>query len=1054
MQATMSSPGVVQVVQLLCAAADGDARVRVPAHQHLQELESRPGFISVLLEAYADSSAEPQGRLLAILMSKNVVDRQWQQRGASRGILPEEKSRTKEALIRLVSAAAAGALPHLVELVMVLRKVCRFEFPKQWDELARFLLSELQQIKEQGFSERTVSIVMVLHGVLKEQGSKKMLAARKELHQIGQLLAEPVGAVWCAALEHMQQRQAAELVDDRLWKLSRYLDGCFLILLAQGFPHLHEAATGPDMIVLVKRKVAFLVSLLRGPAVSLEGGGFFLKDVKSVLKWWSILIKEHPLAFTKANVQEVLHMSVEVMQLLAAPGAHAAPGLRTASEPLLRSCAQMLTHSFNTVAFRKGPQPKHEGAVLEAAKVCHTQFMEFAQRHSVDSLCSLCCHTALELSCEEVREWLADPEDSMQGPCAVTDLHIAGEALVRALGHQPFDQALIQHVARRMEEEAAHPPTAGEAFEATARRDSLLVLLALCQPQLRPHLRFEQLMVFFGPVVAMAPHFGKQCPSMLLAVRLCSVIRSWCGDIPQEALMPVLQLLHDFMQDGRPKALRLAALAPLGGLLERFSDHEAWAEIQCAFVDACMSLLGTLKAPDVQWRCLNIVHRFLRDEAESGRYEVTARSLQQLMVLWRQPDQGELLICHALVDVLQALVLMSCRSKTPRLPLSEPLLGCCLAVVSDCYSKHREAPASEQSEVSAALMLDAVAAMGKLGEMASATLFDAGSMLLLGVLRTVDLGQAAPLLGFFPQLVQHYSGQPSVQDATLDILLEFCALYVEAPGGAAQLQPHYGALLAICRIGIQAGKRGRSCELSFQVLQLLATHAQTPDNLRELRETVASLFQLWAATFNPAAGQGEFPYPAHAVLGLLGAWQAHRGDDFRQQAKAIAAGTARVAALTAACLKLARTAAMRVSLLCAALALLEEDPNGASGVDRVFWKDFLQCCGDIVNGAQKKAGGAAALLMQTLQALRPSTSTRPPVGARSFGELQRCLLPAALGPAVREDGSIDELAAVQWFFGHCAGSLSRLGARGGLDVQALIAGAPPQVQTAFRALGL
>jgi hypothetical protein len=466
----MSSPGVVQVVQLLCAAANGDARVRVPAHQHLQELESRPGFISVLLEAYADSSAEPHGRLLAILMSKNVVNRQWQQRGASQGILPEEKARTKETLLRLVSAAAAGALPHLVELVMVLRRVCRFEFPRQWDELARFLLSELQRIKEQGFSERTVSIVMVLHGVLKEQGSKQMLAARKELHQIGQLLAEPVGAVWCAALENMQQRQATELVDDRLWKLSRYLDGCFLILLAQGFPHLHEAATGPDMIVLVKRKIAFLGSLLRGPAGSIEGGGFFLRDVKSVLKWWAILIKEHPLAFTKANVQEVLHMSVEVMQALAAPGAHTAPGLRTAAEPLLKSCAQMLTHSFNTVAFRKGPQPKHEGAVFEAAKVCHAQFMEFVQRHSVDSLCSLGCNTALELSCEEVREWLADPEDQMQGPSAQTDLHIAGEALVRALGQQPFDQALIQHVARRMEEEAARPPTAGDAFEATAGR--------------------------------------------------------------------------------------------------------------------------------------------------------------------------------------------------------------------------------------------------------------------------------------------------------------------------------------------------------------------------------------------------------------------------------------------------------------------------------------------------------------------------------------------------------------------------------------------------------
>ncbi|CAK9057651.1 unnamed protein product [Durusdinium trenchii] len=121
-----------QCAQLLLAAASGDARVagrafsqrvfgrgvpeafdfnsgkihevRVPAQERLQELEllgtegealqlwrvkhevkaltvlrevelqkqSRPGFVPVLLEAYADASIEPQGRYLAVLMCKNA----------------------------------------------------------------------------------------------------------------------------------------------------------------------------------------------------------------------------------------------------------------------------------------------------------------------------------------------------------------------------------------------------------------------------------------------------------------------------------------------------------------------------------------------------------------------------------------------------------------------------------------------------------------------------------------------------------------------------------------------------------------------------------------------------------------------------------------------------------------------------------------------------------------------------------------------------------------------------------------------------------------------
>lgn len=85
---------------------------------------------------------------------------------------------------------------------------------------------------------------------------------------------------------------------------------------------------------------------------------------------------------------------------------------------------------------------------------------------------------------------------------------------------------------------------------------------------------------------------------------------------------------------------------------------------------------------------------FLVEEAESGRYEATERTMKQLLELWQRPEEGEYLIRHAILDVLRALVLMSCRSRSPRLALSPPLLSSCLTVISDCYAVHRGLGAS------------------------------------------------------------------------------------------------------------------------------------------------------------------------------------------------------------------------------------------------------------------------------------------------------------------------------------------------------------------------
>ncbi|CAJ1443717.1 unnamed protein product [Effrenium voratum] len=403
--------------------------------------------------------------------------------------------------------------------------------------------------------------------------------------------------------------------------------------------------------------------------------------------------------------------------------------------------------------------------------------VEFLRGHPVGDLCEcgaqspswLACCAALRLPQDEVQEWLQDPEDQLLGPQCQTELHQAGSFCIKALGQAPLDVPMLEHIAKRMQEEIAHSPSANDSFEAVVRKDMLLSLLALCQSQLKPHLQFQVMLGLFGPIAAMLAHLRPEAFAVLLPVRLCSVLRAWAADIPGDALVPVLQLLQGFLQAESPKAVRLAALSPLRALLDRFSDHEAWSQVQGSLIDSCLALLSVVKMPEVQWRCLNLIHLFLVEEAESGRYQVTARTMDQLLSLWRRPEDGEMLIRHALLDVLRALVLMSCRSRSPRLALSPPLLSCCLTVISDCYAAHRGGgQAQPAGGGSPALQANAEAAAGALGDQGSATgsLFDSGSVLFLGVLRTVDVEQAAPLMPFFPKLLAQQAAlgarQPSV----------------------------------------------------------------------------------------------------------------------------------------------------------------------------------------------------------------------------------------------------------------------------------------------------
>mmetsp|Transcript_6158 Transcript_6158/g.10698 ORF Transcript_6158/g.10698 Transcript_6158/m.10698 type:complete len:1041 (+) Transcript_6158:19-3141(+) len=1036
------------ITQLLVAAAGADANARSQALAKLQELEAQPGLAVALLDVYADPQGPEQGRYLAILTCKNVIERRWQPR-SGQSCTPEEKQLIKDKLMALLMRAMNGELPCLRELSTVVRRVCRFDFPLQWEALVRFLIAQLQECKQQVISHKALNLAIVLHDVMKEQATKRLLAARKAFFQVAKLLIEPVGEFWIAAFEAQRRVNDTE----ELWKMSRYVDGSFFILLVKGFPHLHEEQRGVQIITTAREKVLFLQQCFEKRPQLLSQSDFYVKNLKSVMKWWALLLNGHPLAFAQAHVAQVLHCSVTLLKNHATLRAGLAQNSQW--ESLMVSSVEILMHAFNTHAYCDEPQngaAQESAELAELARTCHQQFAEFISHHPVAELADLVCAVALQLQPDDLQAWLAEPESELQGPNSQTELRLAGENCIRAMGNKTFQKSLVKYVGGRTLHEMACVNANNESLEVIVRRDTLLSLFALVQTQLQEDLPFHKLMSIFMPVANLVPQMTDRSMSMLLVFRICVAIKAWVAVIPDEAVLPVLQIVLSFLQDGRPKAIRLAALGPAQAVFRKFSDHEAWAQILTPMIDASLSLLASISDPESLWKCLNLVQLFLVEEAKSGTgYAVTERSLQYMLTLWRQPEGSELLICNALLDVLRALVLASCWTRRPRVPVSAPLFNTCLAVVSDCFTNFGRfaTPITCPDTMLAALETDAVSAAGKLGDRGGAaiTVFDSGLMLFLALLRVVEDDKAAQMLPLFPQLLGQAVQQPmdALPDTTLEILLEYAVLHMSPQFGNGQFGEKLGMLAQLCRQCFEAATEKRSFEMAFRLLQLLLGCPMPAVQLQPALELVQQLFQLWCTT---CAAGGQPRYQPSLLVPIFSSWHNSHRQHFQEFARGMSPDTTPIALLLLTQSRSLRPLSMRVAAARSALTLVETTGGAAD-----FWQTCMQHCQDMVVLAKKRGAGQPDLAQ--LLTMRSKISVPLPTTVRVHCELQCVVLPQNLHSGIRAslDDPSKEVVPVEWLFRCLAEVLKQLSAAQLVNAPAVVAMASPDVQAALRAAG-
>lgn len=165
----LSASDLGTIYSLLTNSMSGDESVRKPAEAALSQFESRPGFCSCLMEVItaADLASQVDVRLLASVYFKNSINRYWRNRRDSAAISSEEKNHLRQKLLshlREENDKIAGLLAVLIS------KIARLDYPREWPELFSVLANKLQSA-DVLTSHR---IFLILFRTLKELSTKRL----------------------------------------------------------------------------------------------------------------------------------------------------------------------------------------------------------------------------------------------------------------------------------------------------------------------------------------------------------------------------------------------------------------------------------------------------------------------------------------------------------------------------------------------------------------------------------------------------------------------------------------------------------------------------------------------------------------------------------------------------------------------------------------------------------------------------------------------------------------------------------------------------------------
>ncbi|CAI5480607.1 unnamed protein product [Closterium sp. Yama58-4] len=610
---------------------------RKEAEQALNAYETRVGFCSCLLEIISRKELDQKGgaRWLAAVYFKNSINRYWRARRETQGISDEEKPALRARLLDLVADENSQVA---VQLAVLIAKIARIDYPREWSELFPTLLQKLQT-QDPLLTQRTY---LVLNHVLKELSTKRLSVDQRTFAQVTSQLFEPTWAHWV--------RDTGSLLQG----LSALESGGSDPAAAAG-----AGAAGGALMLLCERWLLCVKTLRR----MLVFG--FPSDFKSVQARGS------GTGTSCARVSRSSAIAPQLPEYLPAAPSPATP----AHLPLPRG-----SQAPQNAPYKQNPTGHVVGAAVASAEemrgklsgMARHQLQSFFTQEKVVTLGGVLVQRYLVLTAADLEEWGSDPEVFYHEQGAVQwkdKLRPCAEALLLLLFEQfkeVLSPALIDMLRQCME--ACPPPASPDAdvpvTPALLLKDACYDAVGVACYDLHDVVDFK---TWF--TTALLPDMACRHPNArILRRRAAWMVGQWVGKVEGELCVPAYQALISLLPD-EDLVVQLTAVSSLRTLID---DVHFYEDQFAPFLDTAVQLLfrclQQVSEFDSQLQIVNVVSLIIERMGEKI-VPLADKILSCLPQVWEQ-SEGQPLLRIQVMQALQRLIV----SLGPQSPISYPLL--------------------------------------------------------------------------------------------------------------------------------------------------------------------------------------------------------------------------------------------------------------------------------------------------------------------------------------------------------------------------------------------
>ncbi|GAB4833991.1 hypothetical protein Ancab_032243 [Ancistrocladus abbreviatus] len=669
----LSAADLPMMYQLLANSLSGDEGIRKPAEAALSQSESRPGFCSCLMEVITakDLTAQVDVRLMATVYFKNSVNRYWRHRRDSMGISYEEKIHLRQ---KLLSHLREENSKIAIMLAVLISKIARIDYPKEWPELFTMLAQRLQSADVLS-SHR---IFMILFRTLKELSTKRLTSDQKNFAEISAHFFDYSWQLWQSDLQNILHGFSA-LVQN----------------IGSNTPDVHK-----DELYLVCERWLLCLKIVRQLTISglpsdaksiqevrqvKEVSPVLLHAVQSFLPYYSSFREQYP------NFWDFIKRACTKMMkvLVAFQGRHPYSfGNKDVLSPVVNFCLNKITNpevdilSFEQFLIQCMVMVKcilecKEYKIRLTGRVMGENGMTFEQmKRSISTavsvllaslfpndhvvlLCNVLIRRYFVLSTSDLEEWSQNPEafhheqDMIQWteklrPCAEALYIVLFENHSQLLG--PVVVSILQEAMNSC------PSSVTEISPALLLKDAAYGAAAYVYYELSNYLSFKDW--FTG---ALSHELTNDHPNMRVIHRkVALILGQWVSEIKDDTKRQVYCAAIRLLED-RDLAVRLAACRTFCSLIEdsNFSEKD-FADLLPRCWDLCFYLVDEVQEFDSKVQVLNLISVLIGHVGQIIPY--TTKLVQFFQKIWEESSAESLLQIQLLIALRNFVISLGYQS--------------------------------------------------------------------------------------------------------------------------------------------------------------------------------------------------------------------------------------------------------------------------------------------------------------------------------------------------------------------------------------------------------